>query len=233
MDEVLREEVPQRLLSAARGKGLSVIDLVAERARRIGVATLPRHWDDRHWWLRGAVAASILCLLIGAGGGYVVAHNPTDGGTTPPQSTAYNWLDNIAGYHRLLINAGVNEEGLVDVPPNGDQGRKNIQKLPAGFRLPNLKPLGLAFEGARYLIVDGGPATQLFYTSKDKKLGSITIVIGPSAKPDFPIAVERRDDMNFIYWRHAGHAYALVGTADVAYLRNLAKEVSFQLKAAT
>jgi len=229
MDEVLREEVPQRLIDAARDfRERGVIDLVAERARR-GAATL-EGWGTRRFWTGAAVAAS-LCLIVGAGGGYFAALTPAE----PPVQQASNpsYFDNIAGYHRLLINAGVNEQGLVDVPANGDQGRKNIQRLPANFRLPDLKKLGLSFDGARYLIVEGQPATQLFYVSQDKKLGAVTMVVGATAKPDQPISSERRDDMNFVYWRHAGHAYALVGYADINALRGIAKEIYAQLNAAT
>ncbi|HEY5210393.1 MAG TPA: hypothetical protein VIJ42_13215 [Stellaceae bacterium] len=234
MDEIMRETVPQRLLDAARGKAPSVIDLVAVRARRMGVATLRQNWGDRRYWLGGAVAASFLLLTIGAGGGYFAAQAPADSTSTADAATTPSyWLDNIAGYHRLLINAGINEQGLVDVPPNGDSGRKNIQKLPANFRLPNLKSWGFRFEGARYLVMEGRPATQLFYISPDKKFGSVTMVVGASTKSDMPISSERRDDMNFVYWRHGGHAYALVGAADVNALRGIAKEISAQLNAAT
>lgn len=234
LDEVMREEVPQHLIDAARGQSeRRVIDLVAERARRVGIATLQQRWGTRRLWAGAAVAAS-LCLIVGAGGGYFAAQSPAPAPVqTADNSGNRSYFDNIAGYHRLLINAGVNEQGLVDVPANGDQGRKNIQKLPANFRLPNLKNFGLSFDGARYLVVEGQPATQLFYVSQDKKLGSMTMVVGATNKPDMPISSERRDDMNFVYWRHAGHAYALVGAADSGALRNIAKEVYSQLGAKT
>ncbi|HXE16025.1 MAG TPA: hypothetical protein VN632_02265 [Stellaceae bacterium] len=231
MDETLREDVPQRLIDAARGlPERSVIDLVAERARRMGVARLQQNWGTRRFWTGAAVAAS-LCLMVGAGGGYFAAQQPVPAPVQQASNPSY--FDNIAGYHRLLINAGINEQGLVDVPANGDEGRKNIQKLPANFHLPNLKNWGLTFDGARYLIVEGQPATQLFYVSQDKKLGSITMVVGSTAKADTPVLSERRDDMNFVYWRHAGHAYALVGAADVNALRSIAKDIVAQINAAT
>jgi anti-sigma factor RsiW len=234
MAEVLREEVPQQLIDAARGaRERRVIDLVTERARRMSVANLQQHWGRRRFWAGAAVAASLF-LIVGAGGGYFAAYSPVEPAVqTADNSGNLGYFDNIAGYHRLLINAGVNEQGLVDVPANGDQGRKNVQKLPANFRLPNLKNYGLTFDGARYLIVEGQPATQLFYTSQDKKLGSITMVVGATGKPDLPISSERRDDMNFVYWRHASQAYAVVGTADVNVLRGIAKDIYAQLNAAT
>jgi len=235
MDEVLREEVPQHLIDAARGtRDRRVIDLVAERARRMSVTNLQQQWGKRRFWTSAAVAAS-LCLMVGAGGGFFAAYSPVEAPVSTADNNAnFGYFDNIAGYHRLLINAGVNEQGLVDVPANSDQGgRKNVQKLPANFRLPDLKRYGLTFDGARYLIVEGQPATQLFYTSQDKKLGSITMVVGATGKPDLPISAERRDDMNFVYWRHAGQAYAVVGTAEVNALRDIAKVIYTQLAAAT
>ncbi len=84
---------------------------------------------------------------------------------------AGNWLDNIAGYHKLFVNAGANDMALADVPANDGDARKVTQKLPSDFRLPNLKPWGLVFQGARFLIVEGRPATQLFYTTDNKALG--------------------------------------------------------------
>ncbi len=232
--EILREEVPQRLLDAAHGKGgAKVIELMTARARQLGNQVRPQGWTDRRWWLGGAVAASLLCLLVGAGGGYFAAGGPNLAASASNNAgPGTSWLDSIGGYHKLLINAGANEAGLVDVPPDGDQGRKNIQKLPADFHLPNLKPWGLEFQGARYLIVEGRPATQLFYNTDDKKLGPITIVVASTTKPDLAPAFDHREDMNFIYWRHSGHAYAVVGTADLGYLWNVAKDISFQLDAA-
>src|SRR5262249_40896404 len=121
---------------------------------------------------------------------------------------------------------------LVDVPA-GDNGdvRKVTQKLPQDFRLPNLKPWGLVFQGARFLFVEGRPATQLFYTTDNKQLGPLTIVVASSPKGDLQPTFDRRDDLNVLYWRHHGHAYALVGGADIGYLWNIANDIAYQLDA--
>ena len=37
--------------------------------------------------------------------------------------------------------------------------------------------------------------------------------------------------MNLLYWRHHGHAYAIVGTADIGYLWNIANDIAWQLDA--
>src|SRR5665213_2441652 len=61
-----------------------------------------------------------------------------------------SWLDNIAAYHKLFVNAEPNDRQLMDVPADdsGNAIRKAAQ-LPADFRLPHLKPWGLDFQGAR------------------------------------------------------------------------------------
>jgi anti-sigma factor RsiW len=122
---------------------------------------------------------------------------------------------------------------LADVPANdgGDATRKVAQKLPPDFRLPNLKPWGLVFQGARFLIIEGRPATQLFYTTDNKALGPLTVVVGTSSRPDVAPTFEHRDDVNLLYWRHHGHAYALVGTADIGYLWNIQNDIAWQLDA--
>lgn len=228
-DDVLHEPLPERLIAAARGETAAVLDLAAARQKR---------WrqllGDRRWWVGVPVAASLLGLLIGTGLGYRVGNDAGSeeaqlAANGPPSGT---WLDSIAGYHKLFVNAGPNDVQLADVPPpdiTGDGARKATQKLPADFHLPNLKPWGLVFQGARFLIVEGRPATQLFYTTDNKALGPLTIVVGTSPKPDLAPTFEHRDDVNVLYWRHHGHSYALVGSADIGYLWNIHNDIAYQL----
>ena len=224
-DEVLREPLPERLIAAARGETSKVVSIVT-RVRR-GMA------QQRRWWIGIPVAASLMGLLIGGGLGYFAGDEQ---GTTAAQEAQANlatgsWLDSIAGYHKLFVNAGSNDAALVDVPANDGDARKVSQKLPPDFRLPNLKPWGLVFQGARFLVVEGRPATQLFYTTDNKALGPLTLVVGSASKPDLAPTFDHRDDLNVLYWRHHGRAYALVGTADIGYLWNIANDIAWQLDA--
>jgi anti-sigma factor RsiW len=224
LDEVLREPLPQRLIAAARGESATVVSI----ARRLKRAMR----EQRRWWIGVPVAASLMGLAIGGGLGYFAGDK--QGVTTTEEAqadlSARSWLDNIAGYHKLFVNAGAGDTGLADVPATGD-ARTASQKLPADFHLPNLKPWGLVFQGARFLIVEGKPATQLFYTTDNKALGPITLVVGTSSKSDLAPTFDHRDDLNLLYWRHHGHAYALVGTADIGYLWNIANDIAWQLDA--
>ncbi len=224
-DEVLREPLPARLVAAARGETAKVLS-IALRIKRAMI-------EQRRWWIGVPVAASLVGLAIGGSLGYFAGDE--QGTTAAEQAQAdlasQSWLDNIAGYHKLFVNAGADDIGLADVPANADEARKGAQKLPPDFRMPNLKPWGLVFQGARFLMIDGRPATQLFYTTDNKALGPITLVVGASQKPDIAPSFDRRDDLNLLYWRHHGHSYALVGTANVGYLWNIYNDIAWQLDA--
>lgn len=229
-DETLREPLPERLIAAARGEKGTVVAFAAAREKR-----WQRFVGDRRWWIGVPVAASLFGLMVGGGVGYFAANEPVLGGQQMAASAlgSGNWLDNIAGYHKLFVAAGSEDTGLVDIPAgdNGDATRKVAQKLPSDIRLPNLKPWGLNFQGARFLFIEGQPATQLFYTTDNKALGPLTLVIGSSSKPDLAPTFDHRDDVNLLYWRHHGHAYALVGSADIGYLWNICNDIAYQLDA--
>jgi anti-sigma factor RsiW len=224
-DETLREPLPERLIAAAHGRTGRVVSIAARLKRGMT--------ERRRWWIGIAAAASVAGLLIGGGLGYFAGDKEGTTAALQQQATfaAQNWLDNIAGYHKLFVNAGSNDAALADVPASDGSARKDQQKLPPDFRLPNLKPWGLVFQGARFLIVEGRPATQLFYTTDSKALGPLTVVVGTSSKPDVGPTFDRRDDLNVLYWRYHGHAYALVGTANIGYLWNIYHDIAWQFDA--
>ena len=224
-DPVLHEAVPERLIAAARGETTgAVIDMAAERAKRSG-----RH--SGRPWLQWAAAAGVAGLMIGGGVGFFLG-GPDAENRQAAALASSNWIDNIAGYHKLFVSAGPNDLALVDVPANGDDAaRKPAQKLPSDFHLPNLQPWGLQFQGARFLFIEGQPGTQLFYTTDNKQLGPVTVVVANTTKPDMAPAFDHRDNLNVISWRHHGHAYALVGAADIGYLWNISNDIAYQLDA--
>ncbi|MGH7060872.1 MAG: hypothetical protein ACREFH_10825, partial [Stellaceae bacterium] len=142
------------------------------------------------------------------------------------------WLDTAAGYFKLFVSTGDNT--LVDVPATGDVRaalQKISQSLPQTVRLPDLKPWGLAFRGARLVVVEGRPAAQLVYTTDNKAIGPLALIIGSSKQADISPTFDRRQDVNVLYWRHQGRAYALVGQADIGYLWGIGNDVAWQLDA--
>ncbi|HZU89536.1 MAG TPA: zf-HC2 domain-containing protein [Stellaceae bacterium] len=230
-DEVMHEPVPERLIAAARGEAAP-----AKGARVLPFT--PRAEPARPAPARRLVAplAAALCgLLIGGGAGFYGADGLTaHPGEQPAVETAATdlWLDNAAGYFKLYQNAG--DSGLIDVPATGDTRaalQKISQNLPAEVRLPNLKPWGLTFGGARLVVVEGQPAAQLVYTGIHKAIGTLNLIIGSSKLPDIPPTFARRQQVNLLYWRHQGRAYVLAGQADIGTLWGIANDIAWQLDA--
>jgi anti-sigma factor RsiW len=236
--DVLREPLPERLIAAARGEASAEApaQILAFTPRRGAPRT--RQWSG--WRMALPVAATLFGLVFGSGAGYFgtgrfVPIGAADNSPSPAvAATMANnlWLDNAAGYFKLFASAGDN--ALIDVPASGD-AREALQKisqsLTQAVRLPDLKPWGLNFRGARLVVVDGHPAAQLVYTTDNKAIGPMALIIGSSKQPDIPPTFDRRQDVNMLYWRHQGRAYVLVGQADAGYLWGIGNDVAWQLDA--
>jgi len=235
-DEAIHEPVPDRLIAAARGEAAppqSGAQILPFR-RRLGAQIVA----PRRLRMGLPVAASLLGLLVGGGITYLgVGKLALDGGAgkqVPLEATAANnlWLDNAAAYFKLVVNAG--DSPPVDIPATGDPRealQKISQSLPQEVRLPDLKPWGLSFRGARLVVEEGRPAAALVYTTDNKAIGPLGLLIGSSKQPDISPTFDRRHDVNLLYWRHQGRAYALVGQADIGYLWGIANDVAWQLDA--
>jgi anti-sigma factor RsiW len=237
--DIVNEPVPPRLIAAASGAGGAAQAapqeaeiLVLKRQSRTAAA-LPY----RRWQVGLAAAAGLFGIVFGGAGTYfgMGLFNPVSStAETRLAAVAANnsWLDNAAGYYKLTVNAGDNM--LIDVPATSDTSealQKISQSLPQQVRLPDLKPWGLSFRGARLVVVDGRPAAQLVYVTDNKAIGPLTLVIGASKQPDIPRTFERRQDVNLLYWRHQGRAYALAGQSDIGWLWGIANDVAWQLDA--
>jgi anti-sigma factor RsiW len=233
------EPVPERLLAAARGESSGGDTALPPEAEilllRPSAAVVPAR--GRYWRIGLAAAAGLFGVVFGGAGTYVGMSllNPINpaGERQLVAATENNiWLDNAAGYYKLTVSAGDNM--LIDVPASTDSRealQKISQSLPQQVRLPDLKPWGLNFRGARLVVVDGKPAAQLIYVTDNKAIGPLTLVIGASKLPDITPTLDHRQDVNLLYWRHQGRAYALVGKTDIGYLWGIANDVAWQLDA--
>jgi anti-sigma factor RsiW len=232
--DFVSEPVPERLIAAARGETAAAIEaeIVEFRPTR---RTEPAPPTSGRWYVQLATAAGLFGIVVGGGVGYFgnsllrPAQIPAE---RQVQTAALNnWLDNAAGNYKLMVNAG---DTLVDVPASGDNGdviQKISQNLPQQVRLPDLKPWGLSFQGARLVVVDGRPAAQLVYTTDNKAIGPLALIIGSTKQPDVAPTFERRQDLNLLYWRHQGRASVLVGQSEIGYLWGIANDVAWQLDA--
>jgi anti-sigma factor RsiW len=237
--DIVNEAVPERLIAAARGESGGAASLpheaeilVLKRPQRV-IASMPAG----RWGIGIAAAAGLFGLVLGGAGSYLAVGglnsvNPAVEQRLAAAAANGTWLDNAAGYYKLVVSAG--DSMLIDVPAGGDTGealQKISQNLPQQVRLPDLKPWGLSFRGARLVVVEGRPAAQLVYTTDNKAIGPLTLVIGASKQPDIQPTFDRRQDVNMLYWRHHGRAYALVGQTDIGYLWGIANDVAWQLDA--
>ncbi len=235
-DEIVHEPVPERLIAAARGQTHGTADgfeaeIVPLRPRRGDVKlSLWRRWQPGF-----ALAAGLAGLIIGGGltyygNGMLV---PSSRPAGQVQTASINsWLDNAAGNYKLIVNAG--GPPLVDIQANGDNGealQKISQNLPQQVRLPDLKPWGLSFRGARFVVVEGKPAAQLVYNTDNKAIGPLALIIGSSKEPDISPTFDKRQDLNLLYWRHQGRASVLVGQTEIGWLWGIANDVAWQLDA--
>jgi anti-sigma factor RsiW len=234
--EILDEAVPERLIAAARGaagasKATTQDAEILVLRPRDGRMPLP----SRRWSLGLAAAAALFGIVIGSGGTYFGRHllAPAQTGVAQQLANEVNdhFLDNAAGYYKLTVSA---ENMLIDVPASNDNSaalQKISQNLPQQVRLPDLKPWGLNFRGARLVVVEGRPAAELVYVTDNKAIGPLTLVIGATTLPDIAPTIDRRDGVNLLYWRHHERGYALVGRADIGYLWGIANDIAWQLDA--
>jgi anti-sigma factor RsiW len=232
--EFVTGPVPERLIAAARGETATPTDaeIVVLRPKQASPPAEP----SRRWYIEMAAAAGFFGLVVGAGAGYFGTNVLSP--SAPPaerqiETVATNtWLDNAAGDYKLVVNAG--GDTMLDVPASGEGGdalQKISQNLPQQVRLPDLKPWGLTFRGARLVVVDGRPGAQLVYTTDNKAIGPLALIVGSTKQPDIAPTPGRRDDVNLLYWRHQGHASVLVGQGNPGYLWGIARDVAWQLDA--
>ena len=235
--DIVNEPLPERLIAAARGETGAAPPQQAEILvlKRPDQRTVPAR--ERRWQIGLAAAAAVFGVMFGSGGTLLGVRMLSPGAEASGQQVAAAaangaWLDNAAAYYKLAVNAG--DAMLVDVPASNDP-REALQKisqdLPQQVRLPDLKPWGLSFRGARLVAVEGRPAAQLVYTTDNKAIGPLTLIIGASKQSDIAPTLDRRQDVNVLYWRHHGHSYALVGKTDIHWLWGIANDVAWQLDA--
>ena len=235
--DIVDEPIPERLIAAARGEsGAPAPHHEAQILFLKRPQWIPRPAAVSRWQVGLAAAAALFGLIVGGAGTYVGMNALTGANANAERqlaaATASGWLDNAAGNYKLIVNAG--DQIPMDVPASNDPTealQKISQTLPQQVRLPDLKPWGLSFRGARLVVVEGRPGVQLVYTTDNKAIGPLTLAIGATKQPDIAPTFDRRQDVNMLYWRHQGRAYALVGQTDIGYLWGIANDVAWQLNA--
>lgn len=213
-EPVMREPVPEHLFAAIHAKDSgTVVAFPAKTVQRVMAANV------RRWWLGTAIAASFVCLLFGASVGYIANDN------AGAEQVSSHQLDNFAGYHDLLVgSAGASELSSLDFTDTKP-------KLPSDVALPDLHAWGLTFVEGRRIIAEGKPAFQFSYNTDNKELGPVTLFVTNSSETDVEPTFGTRGNVNMLYWRHRGHGYYIVSTANKGWMWGLKNDIAYQLKA--
>jgi anti-sigma factor RsiW len=146
------------------------------------------------------LAASLACLAIGAGGGWLAARQ-----TTP----ARDWIADVGDYHAVYA---AQTRHLVEVPASEADHIVTWLTAQVGHdaHIPDLTANGLAFQGARLLVADGKPVAQLMYQDAAGQVVALCWIA--SDKPPTAAATPRTlGAFDALVWGESGARYILIG----------------------
>jgi anti-sigma factor RsiW len=146
------------------------------------------------------LAASLACLAIGAGGGWLAARQ-----TAP----ARDWIADVADYHAVYA---AQTRHLAEVPASeaGHIVTWLTAQVGHDARIPDLTANGLAFQGARLLVADGKPVAQLMYQDAAGQVVALCWIA--SDKPPTDAATPRTlGAFDALVWGELGARYILIG----------------------
>jgi len=169
----------------------------------------------------GAIAASLVMLVIGGLGGYALK------GDAPVQTAG--WLADIADYHAVYASQG---RHLVEV---GADETDHIETwlgntIGATFTVPDMSDYGLTFEGGRLLVANGKPVAQLMYRDADGIV--VALCLQRSSKPaDTPTTFSEQtiNGFNFVSWSANGADYVVIGPSEVPELPQIAETAAVNI----
>lgn len=186
--------------------------------------TMPESRFRRLYRHARAIAASIAILAVGFGAGIWFSSQRSDTMTFDERL-----IDEVADYHVLYARE---DEHLVEIPASE---RQHIEawlgdRLQRSLHVPDLTNQGMAFEGARLLVVEGRPVAQLMYARPGDEHHPLAICITFGGQTDAALRTESREGLNLVTWRAKGYAYVLVGWTPAPFLTELAAELSPELQ---
>ena len=192
----------------------NLVDMVARPASPEMAIRRPRR-------LALALAASaVAATLVGFAGGLTVSR------TWAPAEAPFTrqLLNEVADYHVVYAEEA---EPLGEIPASrsdeiaawfGRVLRRSVQ-------IPDLSRVGLEFQGARLLVVDGRPVAQLLYAWPHQPARPLGFCITSGEPDDATIRDAHRKGVNLAVWGGNGYTYVLVGWVAADMLTALASEL--------
>src|SRR5690242_5230092 len=126
--DIVNEPVPERLIAAARGQTAPQHEAEILVLKRPGRPTVMM--PGGRWGIGIAAAAALFGLVVGGTGSYLAtgllsAGNPAAEQRLAAAAANNTWLDNAAGYYKLVVSAG--DALTIDVAADADS-REALQK---------------------------------------------------------------------------------------------------------
>lgn len=152
----------------------------------------------------GRVAALLLMLLVGLGGGWL-ARDRLGGEVTPAAEADLPYL--AASAHQVYV-----AEVRHPVEVGGDEEEHLVRwlskRLGADVRAPDMTGFGYKLVGGRLLPAGDGVAGQFMYENPAGLRLTLFLVSGP-ARDETAFRFVEKDGVSVFYWRDAGFGYAL------------------------
>jgi anti-sigma factor RsiW len=184
--------------------------------------------DRKHMWQRLA-AAAVLCVAIGAGGGWYVAQR--DIGLSGPGTTQQAFaglMDNALAAHRLYA-----ADPTRPVAVSGNDGDALAiwlsKRLDRKLTIPNLDNVGWHLVGGTLLPAGDKPGAQIMY--EDGEGRRLTLFFTPvlRQKDNAPPRFATSADLNVMNWTDAGLSCTIVAPIARQDIKQIAAEVYDQL----
>jgi anti-sigma factor RsiW len=166
----------------------------------------------RPYW--AAIAASLVLLTVGAGGGFLAAKQSE---IAAPR----DWVEDIAEYHGVYA---AQSRHLVEVPASESDHIKTWLTAQVGtpFEIPDLSGSGLEFQGARLLVAAGKPVGQLMYRDAGGQVVALCFVASDKP-PATEIQSLSSNGFQMRVWGRAGARFVLIGPESMTGLSEIAK----------
>ncbi|MEO1638752.1 MAG: anti-sigma factor, partial [Pseudomonadota bacterium] len=208
-DAMLAEPVPFKLAQTIKTFDMPASEPAASPA---APANAPRP-------IWGAIAASLVMLVIGGIGGYSLKPDA-------PVQTA-GWLADIADYHavyasqgRHLVEVGADESDHIETWLGNTIGTP--------FSIPDLTAFDLTFEGGRLLVANGKPVAQLMY--RDPEGTVVALCLQQSGREaDVPFNTQRLNGFDFVSWTANGADYVVIGPPETDDLGEIAAAAAISI----
>ncbi|MCF6367432.1 anti-sigma factor family protein [Rhizobium halophilum] len=213
-DDLLKEPVPLDLVRAIKTTPppRKVVRLPAEP--RASFSFRPNTLQS--------ILAGVLLFSIGGGLGYGIGQQPV----APAQALVMenrDWLDDVVAHYRIFSR----QPGQLAEMSAADPAaivEWLLANTGINFRIPDLSPNGLEFEGARLFAAGGQPVGELIYTSSE---GEVISILFRKYNPDDDGFTELiRDNIALMSWKSATATYVAVGPSSAASLDEIAAKAA-------